>query len=128
MWHKLAAALVIAAGPAAATGIEITVAGEANGTIAIDLLEDTAPQHVARITALAADGAELLDESECQELHALMAELQAAAEGEDLAAIRALTEQLGRASESFAARRMDKSIREALTGSSLDELDQEVGE
>ena len=56
MWHKLAAALVIAAGPAAATGIEITVAGEANGTIAVDLLEDTAPQHVARITALAADG------------------------------------------------------------------------
>ena len=57
MWRKLAAVLVLAAGPAAATGIEITVAGEgANGTIAIDLLEDVAPGHVERITALASGG------------------------------------------------------------------------
>ncbi|MEM6940573.1 MAG: peptidylprolyl isomerase [Pseudomonadota bacterium] len=44
-------------GPAAATGIQIEVAGEANGTIIIDLLEDIAPQHVRRITTLAAEGA-----------------------------------------------------------------------
>ena len=42
---------------AAATGIEIEVAGEANGTVTIDLLEDVAPQHVERITTLAAQGA-----------------------------------------------------------------------
>jgi peptidylprolyl isomerase len=40
-----------------AAGIQIEVAGEANGTITIDLLEEVAPQHVARITELAADGA-----------------------------------------------------------------------
>jgi peptidylprolyl isomerase len=56
MYKSMIAALVLA-GPAAATGIEITVEGEANGTITIDLLEDVAPQHVDRITALAADGA-----------------------------------------------------------------------
>jgi peptidylprolyl isomerase len=51
-------AALFAAGPAAASGIEITVAGEgANGVIKIDLLEDVAPQHVERITTLAAQGA-----------------------------------------------------------------------
>ncbi len=44
------------AGPAAATGLKIEVAGEANGTVTVDLFEDVAPKHVARITALAADG------------------------------------------------------------------------
>ena len=43
--------------PAAATGIEIEVAGEANGTVTIDLLEEVAPLHVERITTLAAAGA-----------------------------------------------------------------------
>ncbi len=45
------------AGAAAASGLQIEVAGEANGTVTIDLLEDIAPQHVERITTLAADGA-----------------------------------------------------------------------
>ena len=57
-----------------------------------------------------------------------MAALREATSGEDLAGIRQLTESLGRASEAFAARRMDKSIRRALAGVSLDELDQEVNE
>ncbi|MDG1170517.1 MAG: peptidylprolyl isomerase, partial [Sulfitobacter sp.] len=42
---------------AAATGISIDVAGEANGTIQIDLFEDVAPQHVERIKTLAEQGA-----------------------------------------------------------------------
>ncbi|NNF72414.1 MAG: peptidylprolyl isomerase, partial [Rhodobacteraceae bacterium] len=37
--------------------LEITVAGEANGTIVIDLLPDVAPAHVEQITTLAAEGA-----------------------------------------------------------------------
>ena len=49
-------------------------------------------------------------------------------DGEDMSAIRRLTEELGRDSESFAARRMDRSIREALAGKSLDSLDHEVTE
>ncbi|MEO0667009.1 MAG: peptidylprolyl isomerase [Pseudomonadota bacterium] len=58
MWPRLVAALLVAAGPAAATGIEVTVAGEGgNGVIAIDLLEDVAPGHAERITSLAASGA-----------------------------------------------------------------------
>ena len=48
---------VLIGSSAAATGIQIEVAGEANGTITIDLLEDIAPQHAARITELAASGA-----------------------------------------------------------------------
>lgn len=53
---KQAAFLTLLAGPALATGLEIEVAGDANGTIKIDLLEDVAPLHVAQITSLANDG------------------------------------------------------------------------
>lgn len=57
MRKVLAAVLALAAGPALATGIEITVAGEgANGVITIDLYEDIAPGHAERITTLAAEG------------------------------------------------------------------------
>ncbi|NCQ23718.1 MAG: peptidylprolyl isomerase [Rhodobacteraceae bacterium CG17_big_fil_post_rev_8_21_14_2_50_63_15] len=55
--RKLAFVFSLLAGPALATGLQIEVAGEANGTITIDLLEDVAPGHVAQITALAAEGA-----------------------------------------------------------------------
>ena len=55
--RSLALVLSLAATPALATGIEIDVAGEANGTIAIDLFEGVAPMHVERITALAEEGA-----------------------------------------------------------------------
>jgi peptidylprolyl isomerase len=55
--RKLAAALCVLASPALATGLEIDVEGDAQGTIVIDLLEDVAPQHVERITTLAAQGA-----------------------------------------------------------------------
>ncbi|MEO0372048.1 MAG: peptidylprolyl isomerase [Pseudomonadota bacterium] len=60
--HKLgiiaACGLICApvAGPALATGIDIQVAGVANGTISIDLLEDVAPKHVEQMTALAEQG------------------------------------------------------------------------
>ena len=50
---RLAFLLALAGTPAFATGLEIDEAGEANGTIVIDLFEDVAPQHVARITELA---------------------------------------------------------------------------
>ena len=57
MRETLAAALILAAGPALATSLEIDVAGEASGTVVIDLLEDVAPAHVEQITALAEAGA-----------------------------------------------------------------------
>jgi len=49
-------ALMISASPAFATGLEIDVAGEANGTIVIDLFEDVAPLHVTQITTIANEG------------------------------------------------------------------------
>ena len=58
MRNLLAAAIALmVASPALATGLEITVDGEAKGTITIDLFEDVAPGHVARITDLASVGA-----------------------------------------------------------------------
>ena len=55
--RKLALILGLMAGTAQATGIEIQVAGQANGTITIDLFEDVAPQHAERISRLASEGA-----------------------------------------------------------------------
>jgi molecular chaperone HscA len=77
-------------------------------------------------SALKADGDALLSAEEREAISAQMTELQTLVEGQDAAAIHAQTEQLGRLSEAFASRRMDKSIREALAGVSLDSLDDEV--
>ena len=55
--RKLALILGLMAWTAQATGIEIQVAGQANGTITIDLFEDVAPQHAERIARLASEGA-----------------------------------------------------------------------
>ena len=52
----LSTLLALAAGPALATGLEIDVSGEAQGTLVIDLFEEVAPQHVARIVQLATEG------------------------------------------------------------------------
>ncbi|MDU8910519.1 peptidylprolyl isomerase [Aestuariicoccus sp. MJ-SS9] len=56
--RKLALVLSLMASPALATGLQIEIAGEgANGTVTVDLFEDVAPNHVAQIAALAAEGA-----------------------------------------------------------------------
>ena len=55
--YKLAAAFVLLASPALATGLQIEIEGEgANGTVTVDLFEDIAPKHVEQISALAAEG------------------------------------------------------------------------
>ncbi len=54
--RNLLLALCVAGAPAFATGLEIDVTGEANGTIKIDLLEDVAPMHVAQIVKIAEEG------------------------------------------------------------------------
>ncbi|MCF7700348.1 peptidylprolyl isomerase [Loktanella sp. M215] len=53
---KLAAALTILAAPVMADGLDITIAGQANGTIHVDLFKDSAPQHVAQIEKIAEEG------------------------------------------------------------------------
>jgi peptidylprolyl isomerase len=62
--NLLAAAFAAFASAASAQAVDgpgpnlvIQVAGQANGTIVIDLLPDVAPKHVAQITALAKSGA-----------------------------------------------------------------------
>lgn len=57
MRKTLALIAALAAGPAFATGLDIEVTGEANGTIHIDLADDLAPNHVAHIVQLANEGA-----------------------------------------------------------------------
>lgn len=57
MRKVLAGLFALTAGPAFATGLEIEVAGEAEGTVLIDLFEEVAPAHVERITELAREGA-----------------------------------------------------------------------
>jgi molecular chaperone HscA len=78
--------------------------------------------------ALNADGDTLLDAEERAAITAQMDTLHALLDSQDVEAIRTQTEQLGRLSEAFATRRMDKSIRQALAGVSLDALDAEVSQ
>jgi len=54
----LVLAAAMAAGPAlAGEGLDVTVAGDANGTFHIELMPDVAPKNVARLVTLAKDGA-----------------------------------------------------------------------
>lgn len=71
--------------------------------------------------ALAVD-ASLLDDAERAALDAAIAALRSAAQGQDSRAIKIQLEAFNRASNEFASRRMDKSIRQALTGHKIDEI------
>jgi peptidylprolyl isomerase len=55
--RSLALILTLAAGPAAAETLTLEVAGEASGKIVIELSDDVAPQHAARLAELARTGA-----------------------------------------------------------------------
>ena len=72
--------------------------------------------------ALTAD-ADLLTATELGELAAEQQQLQALIGSDDIDAIRAQTQQLGEASLAFAERRMDRSIKSALSGVAVDTLD-----
>ena len=71
--------------------------------------------------ALAADG-ELLDDDERAQVDASLAGLRTLVESDDAGAIEAATKALAEQTDEFAARRMDKGIRLALTGRKLDEI------
>jgi molecular chaperone HscA len=77
--------------------------------------------------ALAKDGA-LLDGAERAELDQGRARLETAMAGEDRDEINAAAEALETLSKPFAERRMDRGIREALSGKSVNELESRVGE
>lgn len=72
-------------------------------------------------SALATDG-DLLDATERAQIDALMAALEAARGGTDAAAIDAATEALAKGTEAFAARRMNRSIAQALAGRHVENL------
>jgi molecular chaperone HscA len=78
--------------------------------------------------AIAADGDALLSARERGRLIEQMDALRVLATGADLDALRRGTDLLGRESEGFAARRMDKSIKQALSGVALDDLEDKVEE
>jgi molecular chaperone HscA len=71
--------------------------------------------------AQVADG-ELLEAGERAHIDAALAQLRQAVQGNDADAIEAATKTLANATDEFAARRMDKSVRAALRGRRLDEI------
>lgn len=72
-------------------------------------------------SALALDG-DLLDASERTEIETALAGLAALIAGEDGRAIKSALEGINKLTETFAARRMDKTIRAALAGQKLSDL------
>ena len=75
----------------------------------------------ATVAALAADG-DLLSLDERNAIERLVADSSAHLQGTDIGAIRAATEALIAGTDDFAARRMDRSIRAALAGRTIEEL------
>jgi molecular chaperone HscA len=80
----------------------------------------------AIISAIAKNGSELLNDREITELNSGVERLQEISAGSDTRLIVKETELLGKLSETFASRRMDASIKDALAGQQIDELEQEI--
>lgn len=74
------------------------------------------------IAAMQADGDELLSEQERQELLKAIEVLIELRNGDDADAIEQGIKDTDKASQDFASRRMDKSIRAALSGQSVDDI------
>ena len=72
-------------------------------------------------SALAADG-DLLSAEERAAVDAAMAHLNTVREGDDTQAVKDAIDALAKTTEDFAARRMDRSIRQALEGKSVDDV------
>ncbi len=78
----------------------------------------------ALVAALAADGEALLSAEEFDELNGAVDELRRCHNSGSADDITAEIERVGALSENFAARRMDVSIKKALAGHKLDELEE----
>ena len=74
------------------------------------------------IAAMQADGDELLNDVERQELIKAIESLIEVRNGDDVDAIEQGIKETDKASQDFASRRMDKSIREALAGQSVNDI------
>ncbi len=76
---------------------------------------------IATQSALDQD-ADLLSAEERSMIDALMAQVRSTAQGSEHSAIKDAVEALAKATEDFAARRMDRSVRSVLAGRKLDEI------
>jgi molecular chaperone HscA len=76
---------------------------------------------LATRAAVAADG-DLLEPGERAVIEALVAAVQHAAEGDDHRAIESAIESLAKGTEAFAAARMNRGIRQALAGRSVEDV------
>lgn len=76
---------------------------------------------LATESALTSDAA-LLSEQERAAIALLIIDVRAKAQGDDHLAIKASVDALARGTEDFAARRMDRSVHDALTGKTLDQV------
>jgi molecular chaperone HscA len=74
------------------------------------------------IGAAFAEDAGLLDAAEQEDIRVLMARLRETIAGTDHRAIKAAVDRLNKATETFAALRMDRGVRQALAGKNIDEL------
>ncbi|WJN60540.1 Fe-S protein assembly chaperone HscA [Pseudomonas sp. SO81] len=74
-------------------------------------------------SALEVDGQRLLDEDERIAILAAMEELRALAVGDDTHAIEQQTKRLSQITDAFAARRMDSTVKAALAGRNLNEIE-----
>jgi molecular chaperone HscA len=77
-------------------------------------------------SALGVD-ADLLSDDERQGIDAALKRVEQACAGTDRDAVNAAVEQLEAATKSFAEKRMDRGIRQALAGVSVDRLDDALG-
>lgn len=75
------------------------------------------------ISALQADGAELLSEAEFREIEATLQQLIELKKGEDRNAIAEGIKVVDNATQEFASRRMNASVNKALAGKSVDEVE-----
>nr|WP_136250195.1 Fe-S protein assembly chaperone HscA [Ningiella ruwaisensis] len=73
-------------------------------------------------SALKADGDELLSKDERAAIDFSLQQLEKLMQSDDTQAIKSQIEKVDAISQAFAARRMDKSIREALSGQSVSDL------
>ena len=81
-----------------------------------------ASQLLESITAALAQDSNLLNADELLQIEAQMSNLQAQLETKSVEVLRAAVKTLSACTDDFAARRMDRSIRQALTGRSLNEI------
>ena len=76
---------------------------------------------LATKSALAVDG-DLVDKEELETINTLFTQIEKASSSSDHVLIESLSTELGRVTESFAAKRMNRGIHKALTGKTIESI------